>query len=246
MDRRQLMLAAALGASSLRGGTAQAAEADTRTFTSGGATVAAEWFAAAGAASGVKVPALLLLHGADGLAGGDRYRLGARLVAAAGYHVGLLHYLDRTGESRVSYATLAARYPVWAATVADGVAWLATQPGVDPSRLGLVGISLGAALALSTAAADERVKAVVAYSGPLPQGLAEGEPRLPPTLILHGEADRIVPARNALELEALLKRVGSPVESRIYPGQGHVLTGEAQFDSASRVASFLDRYLKAA
>jgi carboxymethylenebutenolidase len=157
-----------------------------------------------------------------------------------------VHYLDRTGESRVSYATLAERYPAWTATVADGVGWLATQPDVDPARLGLIGISLGAALALSTAAADRRIKAVVEYSGPLPQGLAESEPRLPATLILHGDDDRIVPVRNAVELEALLKRVGSPVESRIYPGQGHVLTGEAQFDSASRVAAFLDRYLKTA
>lgn len=176
----------------------------------------------------------------------DRYRLAAGLVSGSGFHVALVRYLDRTGERRVSYATLRERYPLWAATVRDGLDWVATQPAVDSSRLGIVGISLGAALALSTAAADPRVKAVVDFSGPVPEGLREGSPRLPPTLILHGSADRIVPVSNARDLARLLDTAGTPHELQIYPDQGHALTGAAQFDAASRVSAFLNRHLRGA
>ncbi len=238
MDRRRMMIGAALGM--VEAGAAGAQEDGGRRFASGGTPISVEWFA--GPAG--KAPGLLLLHGADGLAYGDRYRLAARLLAGAGFHVGLPHYLDRTGERRVSYSTLRERYPVWAGTVRDATAWLAGQPEVDGSRLGLVGISLGAALALTTASSGEAVRALVDISGPLPEALERSGRPLPPTLILHGEEDRIVPVDNARRLERLLVEAGTPHEMQLYPGQGHALSGPAQFDAASRTASFLGRYLK--
>ncbi|NNM70983.1 prolyl oligopeptidase family serine peptidase [Enterovirga sp. DB1703] len=215
-------------------------------FTSGARRIRTEWFPAGAGEAGPDElrPGLLLLHGADGLAfGGDRYRLAAGLVSASGYHVGLVHYLDRTGERRVDYATLRENYPLWVATIGDAVGWLARRPGVDAGRLGLVGVSLGGALALSTAASDGRVRAVVEYSGPVPEDLPDPRPKLPPTLVLHGEADRIVPASHARRLQQILRESGTPHEVQVYPGQGHVLSGAAQFDAASRVASFLARHL---
>jgi carboxymethylenebutenolidase len=243
MDRRHFMLGAALGMS--LPAAAQDGERGERMqeFTSGGRPIRAEWFAAAGAASnGQTRPGLLLLHGADGLAYGQNYRVAAGLIAGSGYHVGLIHYLDRTGERRVEYRMIRERYPLWAATIRDGLTWLAGQPGVAPERLGLVGISLGGALALTTAAADPRVKAVVEYSGPVPEDLAEGA-KLPPTLVLHGEADRIVPSTNATRLERMLRESGTPHEVQVYPGQGHFLSAPAQFDAAARVSAFLSRHL---
>lgn len=212
-----------------------------REFSSGGRTIRAELFPAGNA--GTVSPGLLLLHGADGLVyGGDRYRLAAGLVAASGYHVALVHYLDRTGDKRVDYGTLRRDYPLWTATVRDGLTFLAGQPGVAPERLGIVGVSLGGALALSTAAADRRVKAVVEYSGPVPDDVSDGA-KLPPTLVLHGEADRIVPSSHARRLERILQAAETPHEVQLYPGQGHVLSGGAQFDAASRVSGFLARHL---
>ena len=238
MDRRSMMVGAAAA------GLAGAARADdgpgpARAFESGGRRIAVEWFAAEG---GTPAPAVLLLHGADGLAFADRYRVAAGLISGAGYHVALPHYLDRTGERRVSYATLRDQYPLWAGTVRDAVGWLAGQPGVAAGRLGLVGVSLGAALALTVAADDTRVKAVVDTSGPLPEGLSG---RLPPTLILHGEEDRIVPVSQARAVARRLAEAGTPHEIQVYPGQGHALSGPAQFDAAARIAAFLGRHLGA-
>jgi dienelactone hydrolase len=220
-------------------------------FKSGGQQIAAEWFAAftgsvAGARAGTARPSLLLLHGADGLTYAEGYRLAARTLAASGYHVAFVHYLDRTGDRRVAYGRLRQDFPLWTETVRDGVNWLAAQPGVDPHRLGIVGISLGAALAFATAAVEPRVRAIVDYSGPLPDELARQRPRLPPTLILHGGSDPIVPVSHARALEQLLHEQGTPHEVQVYQGQGHSLTGAAQFDAAARAARFLQQHLQPA
>lgn len=44
----------------------------------------------------------------------------------------------------------------------------------------------------------------------------------PPMLLLHGGADTLVEPRNSIALAAALRRVGAPVELRIYPGQSHI------------------------
>uniref|UniRef100_UPI000FE13DDD dienelactone hydrolase family protein n=1 Tax=Methylobacterium sp. B34 TaxID=95563 RepID=UPI000FE13DDD len=215
-----------------------------QSFISGGRRIEVEWFAAsggftAGNRSGASRPALLLLHGADGLFFAEGYRLAARTIAASGYHVAFVHYLDRTGDRRVAYSRLRQDFPLWAETVRDAIAWLADQPGTDAQRLGIVGISLGAALALTTATTEPRVRAIVDYFGPLPEELALKRPRLPPTLILHGSADAVVPVSHARALERLLQEQGTAHEIRIYEGQGHGLTGPAQLDAAAHVARFL-------
>jgi dienelactone hydrolase len=222
-----------------------------QSFTSGGRRIEVEWFAAPGSSAenvrgSAAKPAVLLLHGADGLSYAEGYRLAARTIAASGYHVAFVHYLDRTGDRRVAYARLRQDFPLWAQTVRDAVAWLADQPGTDAQRLGIVGISLGAALALTTAAAEPRVRAIVDYFGPLPDEFARERPRLPPTLILHGASDPIVPVSHARALERLLQEQGTAHEIRIYEGQGHALTGPAQLDAAARVARFLGQHLQTA
>lgn len=189
-------------------------------------------------------PAVLLLHGADGLTYADGYRLAARTIAASGYHVAFVHYLDRTGDQRVAYARLRQDFPVWTETVRDAVAWLADRPGTDARRLGIVGISLGATLAFAVAATEPRVRTIIDYFGPLPDELARERPRLPPTLVLHGTADPVVPVSHARVLERLLLEQGTAHEVRIYEGQGHGLVGPAQLDAAARVARFLDKHLR--
>lgn len=237
-------LAASVGApfwaSVLGSGAASARTRQADTFTSGGVPISVERFDP-GSQGGASRPAILLLHGSDGP--GERYREAARMVAAAGYRVFLVHYLDRTGEARASYGSIGSNLPVWAETVYDAVTWVSGEPGVDPRRIGILGVSLGGGLALAEASQDPRVGALVDYYGFVPSTLSASV-TLPPTLILHGDADRVVPVSNARTLEALLSAGGIAHETVIYPGQGHGFSGDAQVDAARRITAFFDRYLR--
>jgi dienelactone hydrolase len=212
------------------------------TFISGGRAISVEIYAPADTDG--PHPAVIMLHGADGLHSNAQYRTGAQAVAGAGYAVYLVHYLDRTAERRASFATVFQNFLPWTETVRDAVSWVSARPGVDPDRIGLVGISLGAALSLATAGNDRRIKALVSYFGPLPEGAVARDARLPPTLILHGAADRVVPVANAYAVESLLKEQGTPYEMKVYPGQGHGFTGAAHADATRVVLAFLERHLE--
>jgi len=233
--------AAAALALTLLGGQGAAAEPRTETFMSGGKPVTAEWFDASGREGAA--PAVLILHGADGMTVPERYRFGSRALAAAGYHVVLVRYFERTGGSgRADWARMRDDAPFWVETVRDAVGHVGRQPGVDASRIAVVGFSLGASLALAAAGEDARIKAVVDVFGPVPSG-ANTATNTPPVLILHGARDRIVPVDHAHRLEALLKSRGVPHEVTIYPDQGHGFFGAAQIDAASRILDFLNRRL---
>ena len=205
-------------------------------FASGGVGITIERFASG--ASGNR-PAVILLHGADGP--GFRYRAAAGEVAAGGYNVFLVHYLNRTGQVRASYSTIHQNLPVWTRTVRDAIGYVSQQQGVDSNRIGLLGVSLGGGLALATAQQDSRIRAVVDYFGFVPQGFGSG--RLPPTLVLHGSSDPIVPVSNAYALQTILQARRVPHEVQIYPGQGHGFTGVAQADASQRINAFFSRYL---
>jgi carboxymethylenebutenolidase len=245
ITRRNLLIGAALAASA-----SAHAKQDTpstmpvteqrNSFKSGGKTIAVETFQATGSSPR---PTVLMLHGADGLAYNTQYRAGARGVAAAGYQVHLVHYLDRTGERRASFSTLFQNFMPWMDTVQDALAFASGHPHADPSRVGIIGISLGAALGLAVSSMDRRVKALVNYFGPLPQGAIASASRLPPTLVLHGSSDPIVPVANAYAVEALLRQQNVPHEVKVYPGQGHGFRGAAEDDATQRALSFLQRHL---
>ncbi|MFC5082252.1 dienelactone hydrolase family protein [Microvirga arabica] len=245
ITRRSLLIGAALAVSS----NAQAQQdkslsmpltAQRNTFKSGGKAIAVETFQGSGTSPR---PTLLMLHGADGLSYNSQYREAARTVAAAGYQVHLVHYLDRTGEKRASFSTLFQNFMPWMSTVQDALTFAANHPGADGSRIGIVGISLGAALGLAVSSTDPRVKALVNYFGPLPQGAVATTSRLPPTLVLHGSADPIVPVANAYAVEALLRQQNVPHEVKVYPGQGHGFRGAAEEDATRRALAFLQRHL---
>ena len=244
MTRRALIAGAALAAAATGSDAAkaQALMPHHHSFVSGGKTVAVEVYEPSLPAG--RRPAVLMLHGADGLSHNGQYRRGAKAMAEAGYQVFLVHYLDRTNERRASFATLFQNFEPWMETVRDALAWAAARPEVDPHRVGIVGISLGAALGLAVSGGDRRVRALVSYFGPLPQGAVSAAAKLPPTLILHGAADPIVPAVDAGAIADLLREQGVAHEVKVYPGQGHGFHGAAERDATGRVVAFLGRHLK--
>ena len=163
-------------------------------------------------------------------------------MAGQGYSVFLLHFFDRTGTVRADYETTQRYFPDWMRTVGDAITFAAQNPSVDADRIGLLGFSLGSFLALAVASVDPRVKAVVDFFGGLPEEL-HGTPRMPPVLILHGEDDRVVPVSEAVKLQQLLERTGTPYEMKLYPGAGHVFNGMQFMDAGRRAIQFLNKHL---
>jgi carboxymethylenebutenolidase len=209
-------------------------------FDSGGRAITLDAFLPEG--SGQRHPAVIGLHGSAG--GHATMSDPAAMLAGQGFAVYVLHYFDRTGTTGVADKQTAIRhFPVWGKTVWDAISHVVRIPQVDPERIGLLGFSLGAYLALSVASVDTRVKAVVDFFGGFPKEMKFFMRRLCPTLILHGDADPTVPVEEAHHLQQMLEKRNVPYEMQIYPGIGHSFGGEIWDDARQRTLAFLQKYL---
>lgn len=95
---------------------------------------------------------------------------------------------------------------------------------LQPGNLGLVGFSQGTMMALHVAPRRERaIGAVVGYSGALvaPERLAAEAKSRPPVLLVHGDADPVVPVDALYQAVAALQAAGFPVQWLVRPGLGH-------------------------
>lgn len=192
-------------------------------------------------------PAILLLHGAGGNVDFWLDRI-SPAIARLGIAVYAVHYFDRTGTARADLAMLSdgEHVPLWLDTVRDSIAHVASRPGVDPSRIALVGISLGAFLSLALAATpgSPRIRAIVEISGGLVKPYAEtATAGFPPTLIVHGSADNVVGLYHAEKLQALLTSLKVTHQSLILPEEGHWFSPIAQARILAAVAAFLNQHL---
>jgi carboxymethylenebutenolidase len=193
-------------------------------------------------ANGQRFPAVIGLHGSGG--GYPVVAAPARLLAAQGFAVYVLHYFDRTGTEWVSdRATILRHAPAWMKTVWDSISFVSRQPHVDAERIGLLGFSLGAYLSLGIAAIDDRVKAVVEFFGGFPREMKLFTRRFCPVLILHGDADRTVPVSEAHHVAEIADAKRVPYEMKIYPGVGHGFGPDIMPDAAQRTLLFLQRHL---
>ena len=119
------------------------------------------------------------------------------------------------------------------------LAHLRQLPEVDDDRVGIVGYSFGAAVALL--AVDEGLRAVVAVSTPtVTRGLSEIAVRCPALLVV-GEADQVAPPSR---LASLGQAVGPRAELVVVPGADHFWWG-AEDRLAAIVSDFLVRTLTA-
>jgi dienelactone hydrolase len=225
-------------------------------FVSGGKTIAIDCFvprAEPGSNPGSnpgpeqgpsRFPAIIALHGSGG--GHDTLAETARPLAALGFAVYVPHYFDRTGTVEAQMPAMFLNFPLWMKTLWDVVSLVAQQPAVDGERIGVLGFSLGAYLALSLGSIDARVKAVAEYFGGLPREIRPFIRRLPPTLILHGDSDTVVPVDEAYSLQKALEERTVACEMEIYPGEGHHFTAEIRARSDSRMHAFFRKYLAGA
>jgi dienelactone hydrolase len=167
------------------------------------------------------------------------------MLVQRGYEVEIVHYLDRSGMVAADGDDRRAHFREWAGTVRDALSDLARSPGVDSSRLAVVGTGLGGTLALTAAATDPRVKAVAEYGGAIPARAASLVQRMPPVLIMHGDKDRAVPLMEAYRIRAMCQAVQAPTELEVFYGQSHVIQGADADALRDKSVVFLDRYLGA-
>jgi dienelactone hydrolase len=245
---------------------------ETDTFKSGGKDITVECFAPSVPGKHLVVVAL---HAVDGIDAGCArlYRTAAKDYAGRGYVVLFVHYFDRTGAARKDVEgyrdlfvghfqrkehkvedlkQMKALLEVWAEVLRDALAYTRGRPDVDGERIGLVGFSLGGTVALSaTIQYDLKLAALAEFFAALPQELRPALKKLPPTLIIHGEQDPVVPVEQAYALIGLLSLRKLAHEAEVYPGVGHMfsLAGkETQWvpflTAKRRTGAFLDKHLK--
>ena len=190
-------------------------------------------------------PALLVLHGSGGAASYwmDQF---APTLLKAGVATYAPHYFDKTGTRRATTEIIldGRHFIAWLTALQDAIGYIASRPGVDAQRIGVLGISLGGFLAVALAIEDSRVRAVVELSGGVPLGWEDRvHPGMAPTLILHGAMDDVVPVSEAHKLQKLLEQRGVIHEMEIFPGQTHWFTGAARWQLLMRCAGFLGQHL---
>ncbi len=129
-------------------------------------------------------------------------------------------------------------WPVWegdrktgvrgAAAVLDGfINTELARYGLTDDRLALVGFSQGTMLALHVAPRRERQLAgVVGYSGMLIDADGEDLRTRPPILLVHGDADPMVPVAAFHAAEAGLRRHGFDLSTHLSRGLGHSIDME--------------------
>jgi len=216
------------------------------TFTVGQATYKITHFGAS-TTDGKKHPLIIILHGNFGLRKpyGDQILSLAKSIAALGYAASVPQYYaddfphltDSEPERHVP-------------TLAEAIKSTLGRPDVDPGRLGLVGFSLGAGIAMSSVAskAVQNVKVFVDFYGPLPTNIQSGIVNFPPTAIFHNKLDQIVPFEESRKLFNLLpdtveQQAIGYVESRDPFNHAFDENGFAFQDSQNKAREWLMKYL---
>jgi phospholipase/carboxylesterase len=96
--------------------------------------------------------------------------------------------------------------------------------GLPADAYALMGFSQGAMTVLFTGLRRATApRAILAFSGALiaPDSLAAELTHRPPVLLVHGEADEVVPVERSHDAEAALRAAGVPVEAAYIPRLGH-------------------------
>jgi dienelactone hydrolase len=209
-------------------------------------------------------PAIVLLHGVEGATAGRWLHLQqARRLAAAGYQVFLVHYFDGLpyrdlllygDDKQLDVAAIRnvvlRDHRCWSLAVAQSLAMIAERPGIDRERMALVGYSLGSFVALAAtaeAAARSEIPDIMALVGNWGAKFETTQftKTFPPTLLLHGEQDEVVPVSEARKTAAAMIAAGvADVRLKTYADESHaILAGPAAIDAQKATIEFLQHHL---
>jgi carboxymethylenebutenolidase len=203
----------------------------------------------------VRRPAILLIQEIFGV--NPHIQDVARRYAAAGYVVVAPDLFYRTGEwQEYGYTDMAATRPALAplteelvmGDIAAALAYLAEQPDVDPTRIGVVGFCFGGRLSfLSAARFSGQVKAAaVFYGGGIVGGAtSDAWPRPPierageircPVIAFFGGLDKHISADSVVQMDAALGEAGVNRQVFLYPYADHGFVCDARATYNARAA----------
>ena len=186
------------------------------------------------AAGGVAKQLVVLCHGigADGFDLIDLAPTWARALPVAAFVAPHAPFPCDMGPTGRQWWSVADRTPsVMEAGARGANTFLAPFLDQELARLGLpadayamMGFSQGAMIALFSGLRRKVApRAILAFSGALlaPDSLATELTHRPAVLLVHGEADEVVPVSRSRDAEAVLRTLGVPVEASYVPGLGH-------------------------
>lgn len=153
-------------------------------------------------------PVVILVHGARGVRGMRAARYdGYGMELMSNDIIGIIvHYFD-------------AKAANWQDSIAETVNFAERLPNAAKGRIGMIGYSTGAALALELAARDSRIKLLVLDTMFLPAGFSKSDVGgLPRTFIMCGSQDKAL--SDMLTLKEWLKEARVPFEMKINDGIG--------------------------
>ena len=122
--------------------------------------------------------------------------------------------------------------------IAGAIECALAQPGIDPTKLCLIGHGFGAYMALTYAPFDPRVRTVVAISLPLYRATSSGFPKAfeRPKLFMTGEFDEVCPL---YKLEPFVEQQKGPRGIKVITGARHLMRG---YEEAG--ASTVHKYIR--
>jgi dienelactone hydrolase len=205
-------------------------------------------------------PAVLVLHGCEGF--GPLENATVDDLAAHGY-VGLAIDVNKAAGVSSACADVRRISVIGGAYGVAALAWLASQPYVNPSQLGVMGFSMGGIEVLnivdpfSPSPAPPGLRAAVAYypaCNSRPMSVAV------PLLMLNGDGDDYIPYAPCQAFAAAAAAAGKPVQITTYPGathafnqpsngprhfQGHtfIYDPKASADANAKTMAFFAQYL---
>ena len=200
------------------------------------------------------LPAMVLKHGSGGLEGptGVNIRKWAETLAGWGIAAFVVDSFGPRGIKET--ATNQGQLSSWA-DVADALAALqvlAADPRIDKNRIGIVGWSRGAGVAIDTALETVRKNVIkddlkfalhVAFYAPADVQYRDRATDKSPIMFLHGEADNYTPIGPAREFSDWAQSQGNPVTFISYPKSYHdfdVQGGFSGFAKALEVSTKCD------
>lgn len=218
-------------------------------FTSNGITIPADLYTPDSAAS---APGFIAIaYGTDGMLApwGAQITGYAEALLLRGFVVMIPNYFASTGTTAGPgvFEEIMAHREIWQQALADAVSFAKANLGVDGSRVGLLGFSLGGHLCLRQ---RSLANILVEFFAPELDGLGSSAGLTTHAQIHHGLADQIVPFHpNTDDIKGILEKEGVTVDLFSYPDASHGFIGtetgntNARTDSMQRTLDCFEKYL---